>query len=147
MSSGSNIVTGQNTNAITVNFKSNGSTGTVRVRSANACGSSSYNTLNVKFNRCARLAADENGTDERLALEAYPVPAHDNLTLNVIAPTDENYVIEITDLYGRLLFQKDNFMSKGDNRLQLDLKSFIQGNYIITVHSDKHVSQLKFVVQ
>ncbi len=145
-STGSTIASGQNTVAVTANFSNTAGAGFVRVQSVSACGSSSYRTLNVTISNCPRLL-DEQNDNKALSVVAYPIPAHDKVTVLVLSPTVENYHLEVMDLYGRIAYSQDYILTEGENQILLDLTHLSLSNYILNVRSDTQGKQLKLLLQ
>lgn len=81
-------------------------------------------------------------TGEIETLKIYPNPARDNLTIDFLRKTPDDVLIRITDITGRVLVRK----YYDQMPLNVDLNSFNEGLYIITVESQRIVLRSRFIV-
>lgn len=66
-----------------------------------------------------------------LAMEVYPNPANDLINVNVMAIAEGNGTISVYDLTGKNVMNVNAFMSRGENKTQLDLSSLTNGVYFV----------------
>jgi hypothetical protein len=122
--SGSTIVSGATTSAISVDFGTNA--GTVGVRSQNACGTSGTRTLGVAM-PCRFIYG------EAIGLNVFPNPAVSEL--NVTFTLDRSSMVEllITDLTGKMVRTSKVRVNEGYNDLKLDVSGLSKGLYLLNV--------------
>ncbi|WP_417589221.1 T9SS type A sorting domain-containing protein [Owenweeksia hongkongensis] len=93
----------------------------------------------------SRTNSSDEGTDDPLAspwsFRAYPLPAKDNVTVDVNKTIPgETVTFEVWDLSGRLLLSINNTAPAYKYSTQLDLTELAAGEYLLTV---KHQNQSK----
>ena len=130
-----NIISGQGTNTIIVNFGNAG--GTVRVRSLNGCGSSSYKSLAVIVN--CRLSFETNND---LEASINPNPSGDHFTLHVSEANESNGELVLSNMLGEELLHKTNLKPGDDFSFGEDLSS---GIYIAMLIQGQERKILKLV--
>lgn len=143
--SGASITSGATTTNITVNFGATAATGTVKARATNACGSSSYFTLNVTMNTCPKLNSD--GTADQLYMESYPNPVHDQLHVTLLSPSANSFNMIITDVMGRTIHQEVVEASAGENNLMVSANGLAAGTYVLSLSSPSGIVQQRFIVE
>lgn len=94
---GAIIQSGQGTNAVTIKFKT--SSGSVKVRSNNNCGSSTYSSLTVTIS-CRQLAARQ---EMITAITISPNPSANAFRLSVPAYEAQTFDLVVTDMLGRMV--------------------------------------------
>lgn len=92
---GATIQSGQGTNTVSIKFKT--SSGSVRVRANNNCGSSTYRSLTVTIS-CPKLAAKQ---DVITSINIYPNPSANGFRLSVPAYDTQTFDLVVTDMMGR----------------------------------------------
>jgi hypothetical protein len=92
---GANIQSGQGTNSVVIKFRT--SSGSVRVRSNNNCGSSAYRSLTVSVS-CRQSSAKQ---EESVAINVYPNPSANAFRLSISDYKVQTFNLVITDLSGR----------------------------------------------
>ncbi|MFM7672618.1 MAG: T9SS type A sorting domain-containing protein [Bacteroidota bacterium] len=75
-------------------------------------------------------------------LSVYPNPSHENITLQLLVPTDLRTKIYITDVFGRVLETRPLQLLNGINNIPLDLGNWASGQYLVTVE-DKRVRVIR----
>ena len=80
------------------------------------------------------------GNNEQVDLIISPNPANDFAEVQFNSPWAEKYEISVINLLGQEIHQFSFNASKGENRLPLDLSSFIPGTYFIRLHSKDFVT-------
>lgn len=143
---GATLASGGTTTNITVNFGATAVTGTVRARSTNACGSSSYLSKTVTSATCPRLEDGAAELDNPI-MEAYPNPVHGMLTVVLISPENSRYEMSFTDITGRVQYSEVVNVLSGSNSLQLNTTGMAAGTYILSFKSDNSVIQQRIVVE
>lgn len=92
---GAIIQSGQGTNSVTIKFKT--SSGSVRVRSNNNCGSSTYRSLSVTIS-CSPSAAKQAIIT---SINIYPNPSSNAFRLSVPTYEVQTFNLVVTDMLGR----------------------------------------------
>lgn len=80
-------------------------------------------------------------------VKIYPNPARDfmNIEIGGLIHSDK-VALEVRDILGRLIWSKDLKVYHGEAEEQLDLSSFVEGNYLLNIRSNDRTEQLKFSV-
>jgi hypothetical protein len=125
--------------AVTVNFAT--TAGNVRVRSTNACGTSSYFAKAITFN-CRN--AEISGTME---LNIFPVPANEILNINFESATETNNSIRLINLIGKEVIVISGNSVIGNNESTIDLNGIAPGIYFLEVINGDQKSIEKIVVE
>ncbi|MFK7947918.1 MAG: T9SS type A sorting domain-containing protein [Saprospiraceae bacterium] len=68
-------------------------------------------------------------------VKVYPNPAQDNLTIDFTTSADEDVIITVTDMTGRVLISQNRNVAQGENQLNIDLTNLPQGNYFLQLKS------------
>jgi hypothetical protein len=131
------IVSGQNTPSITVNWGS--TVGNVTATAINMCGTSA--AASKKVNVTITKALTDNNvmnssiapgiTDNNLVL--LPNPVSSIATLSFYAQNSYEYTIRIADISGRTVLMKKGIATASSNQVKLDVSRFTAGIYFITV--------------
>jgi len=64
-------------------------------------------------------------------LEIWPNPATSEIHIEVLAPADGNYSLQVVDMYGKAVIESDEELVMGKNTLTYDLNSLSVGMYIV----------------
>lgn len=78
----------------------------------------------------------------RTAWSIYPNPARDNLTINFPEPIDQNLVVSVYDLRGKLYRQ--SYFNGESNQFELPLLDLTQGQYLLKILTNNLVSSHLF---
>ncbi|MBL0341998.1 MAG: T9SS type A sorting domain-containing protein [Bacteroidetes bacterium] len=136
--SGASIISGGVTESIIVDWGT--SSGPVTVRAINNCGQSGTKVLNVNIN--CRLSSAVSPD-----FSIFPNPASELTTVSFESAADGFSSIQLLDLSGRVVFDKQVATRKGSNQLEINLKSIIKGTYIVKVESISNQSIGRVVIQ
>lgn len=138
---GANIVAGQGTTTLTVDWGTN--SGTVGVTASNSCGNSGTRTRSVVItcrNSSSILPSAE--------VVAYPNPVSSELTVEMNTLSAGNYSLTMTDLTGRVMLQQAFAANEGKNESKLDVSNYAKGVYLLTVKSETgFTKQIRVTVQ
>ncbi|HRH47805.1 MAG TPA: T9SS type A sorting domain-containing protein [Panacibacter sp.] len=153
-----NITAGNNTSSITVTWGNN--SGNVVAKAKNNCGTSSGYSLYVRPNAAfaggvsttvsdasASTAGETDQTQQLANKAAYimPNPAKDQAVFSFTTASSYNYLMQVTDLTGKILLRKQGVTVAGANRLPLDIHNFSNGMYIVTLtgaNGEKQMAKL-----
>lgn len=132
------IITGQGTSVITVNWGN--TSGEIQVNAVNNCGSSDtrygYVTVSGNYITGVKTAITSDMNQGKL-LSVYPNPAKDKVMVSLEAFSDEKLTVSINDLAGKLLRKQFFTAVKGRNSTQLDISGFSPGIYTLTIYGKR----------
>jgi hypothetical protein len=78
----------------------------------------------------------------------FPNPAAQQLTLEIpVEEDDSNVQVAIFDVAGKAAVQQQRTISKGDNRMTLDVSNLANGIYFVQVRNGEHMHTRKLTVQ
>ena len=80
-------------------------------------------------------------------IDLYPNPADDQILLHYNSIMEERVQIEIFDMLGKRLLQKEEQVMKGENVVFFDLSEFVSGVYIMQVKGIDGEVLKRFVVE
>ncbi|MFH2143670.1 MAG: GEVED domain-containing protein [Bacteroidota bacterium] len=78
----------------------------------------------------------------------YPNPANNRIMIHSTSSKEENVIIEITDISGRVIVQQKTYNIKGVNEAtSIDINKFCEGIYFMTINdiNNNNIIQKKFV--
>jgi Metallo-peptidase family M12B Reprolysin-like/PKD-like domain/Secretion system C-terminal sorting domain len=127
--------------AVTVNFAT--TSGNVRVRGNNACGSGSYRSLAVAFN----CRESEISSGNNLNLSCYPSPVYEVLNVTYTSSGESTASIRIIDIIGKTVFLQANNSVEGENRVLLNLAKLNSGIYMLEVNNNSVKQTQRIVVE
>jgi hypothetical protein len=84
---------------------------------------------------------------EDLGFGMFPNPASNQLTVEVPMTADADVQVSIFDLAGKASVQEHRTLSKGDNRMTLDVSKLANGVYFVQVRNGEASHTRKLVVQ
>ena len=102
------------------------------------------NTMSIVIHVDACLGIGENSSIVSLAL--YPNPNSGDFTLNMVLRNDENLKLQITDMLGKIISEKQISASSGNNSLKLRNK-LAKGTYTLKLQGDNVNTRRSFVVK
>lgn len=132
--SGATIVSGQGSNTITVNFGANSVSGSVSVKSTNACGTSGNRTLAVTINACPKIADFTNIGTTNLNLVPNPARNYVEVVYNSIAKGKG--VLSITNILGQVQYTQAITSEEGTNNYMIDLRKLVSGVYFLGIEQE-----------
>ena len=83
---------------------------------------------------------------ENAGFDMFPNPANDQLTVEVPMEADADVAVSIMDPAGKVAVQQHRTLSKGDNRMSLDVSRLPAGVYFVQVRNGEAFSTRKLVV-
>lgn len=94
------------------------------------------------INVIVSLTSVESYSQNNSKIDIYPNPT--NRIVNIKSLIEENFDIEVLNVFGQVVYKENNIT----NKIELDLSSFSQGTYFIKIHSgtdivNKKISLLK----
>jgi hypothetical protein len=130
------IVSGQGTNSVTVNWGS--TTGPIIVKAAK-CADSSGRRMRVHVINAIAASENLNASGEKTRLSetgnfhVYPNPAQQTASIIFTAKKENKYVIEITDVAGKILERQQGISRLGENKINIDVSKYAKGMYLINL--------------
>lgn len=84
---------------------------------------------------------------EDLGTIAYPVPAHEAVTIRHYANISEGAMVRAFDTFGEMKMNTAVSLAKGENQLPLNIADLAPGVYVLVIKSDSKTTSTKFVVE
>lgn len=139
--SSAQIVSGQNTNTIKVNWGTRA--GKVKVKAVNTCDASYYNVISVSLS----TGLTNNSLTSKIVpveydLIASPNPARDVTYLNFTAANEYRYTIEVTDMTGKVVIRKSGVATEGSNKVLVNVSGLIDGLYNVSVTNNDNGTKI-----
>lgn len=117
-------------------------------------GASNYGAVYVgTFGNGAYVTKDFVGFEEidthisnHTSLKIYPNPAQNQVTISYNSKFNKTYLLEIFDLSGKRVAQRDIEINTGNNRIEIDVYDIENGSYIVRLTDGNIVTQSKLVI-
>jgi len=117
----------------------------VKVSSVNSCGESAISApLEVTVDNS--LVTITEPLNENTIIRIYPNPASDILNLNISGETTDVYRISLFNLLGSIIMEREVRQGQGEV-LTLDLSSFPEGVYILSIMGNEFRHTQKLIVR
>ncbi|MBC7383364.1 MAG: T9SS type A sorting domain-containing protein [Bacteroidia bacterium] len=129
---GANILSGQGTNALTVQWVLRGM-GRIRIKMVNSTGCFDTTLININVTTGLTSVFEDN------SIELYPNPASEQFTVSSLAT--EMQTITVYDSRGRLLLSKDIYAKEAN----IDVVSYSAGMYMVEVKTASGVKNFKLI--
>ncbi len=126
-------------NAVTVNF--GGTSGIVKVRGNNNCGSSSYKSLTVSFN-CRELLS----TNSNLNFTLVPNPASGSTEVRFMNGVPSKFIVRLTDMLGQTVYFQSGTAEEGEVILHINLEKISRGLYMLELQNGEQSAFNRLVV-
>ncbi len=136
------LVSGQGTNSIVVNFHT--SSRYIKVKSVNACGSSSAASLYVTVNDCNSINVPL-GTARFVNIS--PNPASNQAHIQINSDVDGKGELSVSDLLGKQVMKKSLEITRGFTSVPFDVSHFQKGIYFLTLRINYTQQSLKLIVE
>jgi hypothetical protein len=138
-----NIVSGQGTKNIWINWNNTSTSQTVVVGASNPCGSSPNNTLTgISSSLCSRVSHGSS----ILEMELYPNPAVDRSHYRFISDREDSFEIRVMDISGKTLLELDGMATIGLNEDEFDWGILQSGVYLIRFQVGQVVSTERLII-
>ena len=100
---------------------------------------------NVKFMKNSDIGIDESNLNDNI--KVYPNPVTDQLNVNFFANAAQQINVEVLDLQGKMIQQRQSDAAIGQNHYKFDMSNAPSGIYFIRITTDKGVYNNKVVKQ
>jgi hypothetical protein len=131
-SSNGAITSSQGPNNIDVIWGTSAS-GTITVKASNTCGLSA-GTSSQGFTP-AGCREEDNNASSATAFSVYPNPAHDKVTVSIDMNENTDFILQLTDVSGRVVLSQSLTGTEGLNTYDLNLAHLSKGIYMLEVKS------------
>lgn len=112
------------------------------------------NTNDTTMGNCSSFAARLNEPDEAMnagsavgGVKYYPNPVSDALQVQMNMESDGDALLEVLDLYGRILKAYNYHLLSGENDVRLDFSRFAPGMYLLHVKMEGQDYSVRIVKQ
>ncbi len=122
------------------------SNGSIGIRANSSCGNSGTATLAITPVSC-RVAGSAD-VAAALRTEVFPNPTTGTVNIRFNSEnSDMQYVVNVTDLSGRVVLSERNKASKGSNLHTLDLSGMAKGTYLVSLLTDNGKEVVRVTVE
>ena len=112
----------------------------IRVQSTDSDGGTAVQTFVITVNNMQEVGIPE--VSESLSFNVYPVPAIDNVTVEIDNPDNKELLLEIYSNSGRLVHDEMIY-----SKTKIDLTGFTDGMYILRIKGDHVYGTRKIIVK
>lgn len=106
------------------------------------------NFISGILNEQKSLGVDEINIDDKLIVYPNPVKIGDTLNIHLNSNLNKEKVqVQILNYLGQVLLNNSLYPDLDSNTIQIDIKGFEKGSYILKLFANKNAQTLKFVVQ
>ncbi len=141
------ILSGQGTPSITVKFGNR--SGFIRVQTTNACGSSGKTdypvTVVFNFAKSGGSVDGQMASQQKDVFTVFPNPAQHEAKVIFTAIKEDKYVLELSDMAGKVLLRKEGNAATGINQVDLDVHNYANGLYFINVICNDERKTIKLI--
>ena len=106
--------------------------------------------LNNSFKYSETIVIIQHNTlSDFTVISAFPNPAKEMLTVQLLLPREDHVELRITDLNGRVIDQLDNTYNKGVNAIEIPVLNYRKGMYLISILNTRtqQPEVIKFTVE
>jgi hypothetical protein len=86
-----------------------------------------------------------NNKSENIELEVLPLPFDNELVMVVSIASAEKVNLQIVDLMGKIIHQKELSLDSGKNIIKINSNNFPKGVYILNLHNSKYKINRKII--
>lgn len=126
--------------SVTINYAA--STGNVRVRGNNACGSGSYRSLAITF-----VCRENAGATEVFPVTCYPQPASGMLNIGFNSTDASSYSISLNDITGKQVQYLKGQSEEGQNKISINISTIAQGIYMLEIVKGTERNIQKIIIE
>ena len=138
--SGAVYVSGQGTTSLTINVSALPS-GLLKVSPTNSCGTGAQKSMALSNCLAPIFLHNEEVGTSGITANIYPNPTLGNFTVEVSSETTRELVIEVYDVLGNLVMNKQQRVSEGETKLNLSIEDNQSGIYFVRI-TDKENKEI-----
>jgi hypothetical protein len=146
---GGNIVSGQGTTTVTINYTSSfTSSGTLSVTASSSCGTSAPRSLTIQRKAHCNGARPETLAESVVStLNLYPNPAHENIDVQFYADDISAYIVKLSDYVGKMVYSFAGISAEGNNVQHINLSSLAKGIYFLQLQVGTEKVTKKVIIE
>jgi hypothetical protein len=146
---GGNIVSGQGSTSVTINYTTAFTTnGNISVVANGPCGISPARTLLIQRKPRCNGARPELLAENVLAtLNLYPNPAHESIDVKFYSEVGTSFSIRLSDYVGKTVYSFTGISAEGDNIQHINLTSLAKGIYFLQLQYDNEKVTKKVIIE
>jgi hypothetical protein len=111
------------------------------------CDSSNYYQPITNCWNIASATGIQNSIKQSQSLKLYPVPANNQIAIDFTSESEDNAVLSITDITGRILFTEEKQINPTLNIITLDVKAYNPSVYFISLKGSTIQSNQRFIIE
>lgn len=97
-------------------------------------------------NSCSTVGIVEQTAPTTLSISnSFPNPCKDALTVQIKSELTCSANLEIHDMTGKLVYNKESRLQQGDNTIQLNLGELSDGSYLLAIHTENGSSSKQLI--
>ncbi len=81
------------------------------------------------------------------SIDIYPNPATNDVSISIYSFVNDVYQLNIVDITGKLVYEKEMACNRGDNKLELSLSDFQKGMYFVSIRKKEKVVTKKLIIR
>ncbi|MBT3173789.1 MAG: T9SS type A sorting domain-containing protein [Lentimicrobiaceae bacterium] len=91
------------------------------------------------------VGVNELFTDDKL--DIYPIPSTNKVNISLESKEEMTLKIKILDMNGRTIYQKDENINSGSNKLSIDISNYKAGTYLLSLSSRNAHNNHKLLIK
>lgn len=93
------------------------------------------------------VGISENSKVKINDLSVFPNPSNGNFNVTFFNQGNENVILNISDISGKIIYSENSNCKIGYNKIQVSNQQFEKGMYFLTINNGESKSTIKYVVQ
>ena len=81
------------------------------------------------------------------SINVYPNPTNGLVNINIDVEQEDSYSIRLVDSFGKKVFEKNESLSRGEVKYQIDLTNYANGVYHLQIVNGENVRNERIIVQ
>lgn len=139
------IVSGQGSPAITVDYALTANSNSIKVKAANACGSSTNKLLAVTLNTCPKVSDFTNSGIAGITL--LPNPASSYVEIQYNSTSELQAELRVNNILGQSVYIQAIHPGGGLNSYMVDVRKMTPGVYIVNILQDGKSFAQRLVIE
>jgi len=108
-----------------------------RLKLVDASGRTSYSQI---------VFVNEKATGSEFIQKIYPVPAKEILNTQLLSNKEENIIVSLADMSGRIVMQRSFPLTQGMNNCALNVEKLNSGMYVLKIVTSDNITETKTVI-